>query len=231
MIMSMHLQRQFDRLKRMVLGLGTVVEETVEGAIRAVETRDVALAARVVEGDSRIDSLEIELEEECLHTLALYQPVAADLRFVVAVLKINNDLERIGDLAVNIAERVEPMVLLPRQTVDNFDLVGMGSKVRGMLKRALDALVNLDPALAQTVRETDDEVDQMHRAMYRLLANAVREHTDAVERILPMLTVSRNLERIADHAVNIAEDVIYMARGDITRHNRPHPITHKHAAR
>ncbi|MBI1336648.1 MAG: phosphate signaling complex protein PhoU [Phycisphaera sp.] len=222
--MSQHLQRQIDRLKKMILSLGALVEETLDGAIKSVESRDPALAHKVVEGDTRIDAMEIEVEEECLHTLALHQPVAFDLRFVIAVLKINNDLERIGDLAVNIAQRVDSIVLIPREMALRFNLLHNAQKVRTMLQQCLDALVNIDPELAQKVRETDDEVDADHRQSYRVLADAIREDPERVENTIQFLSISRNLERIADHTVNIAEDVIYMAKGDITRHSRPHPL-------
>ncbi|MCE9589969.1 MAG: phosphate signaling complex protein PhoU [Planctomycetes bacterium] len=222
--MSLHLQRQINRLKDMILALGTLVEENTEAAIRAIETRDAKLAAAVIERDNEIDQKEIDVEEECLHTLALHQPVAFDLRYIVAVLKINNDLERIADLAVNIAEKVEFLIKNRAPTGIPFDLPQMTQKVRAMLKQSLDALVNLDPEIAEVVRRTDDEVDLIHRQMYQHVKQAIRQNPEDVELLVNLLSVSRNLERIADHAVNIAEDVIYMAKGDILRHSRTHVI-------
>lgn len=222
--MTVHLQRQFDRLKQLILSLGALVEESFEGAIRAVQLRDPVLAKQIVEADNRIDLMEIDVEEECLHTLALYQPVAFDLRFVVAVLKINNDLERIADLAVNIAQQAELLSHHPRIEPLPFDLTGMTRKVQWMVKSSLDALVNTDTGLAQQVRDTDDHVDAIHRAMYRSLPAEMEKHPDKIEPLLQLLSVSRQLERIADHAVNIAEDVIYMAQGDILRHSRKHNL-------
>jgi phosphate transport system protein len=218
--MSIHLQRQFDRLKKHILQLGTLVEEQVEQAIRAVETRDIELADKVIAGDQAVDDGEVEIEEECLHTLALHQPVAFDLRYVVAVLKIDNDLERIGDLAVNIAEQAKFLATDIHIQDQPFDMIGMGRKVRHMLKRALDALVNVDPKLAEQVRQSDDEVDQIHREMYISVEAAIRENPHHLEQYINMLNISRQLERMGDHAVNIAEDVIYMARGDIARHGQ-----------
>jgi phosphate transport system protein len=217
--MSSHFQRQIDKLKQMILWLGTLTEESVESAIRAVKTRDIKLARQVIDGDAKIDEMEIEVEEECLHTLALYQPVAYDLRFVVSVLKINSDLERIADKAVNIAEQACALAEAPQVEVP-FDFLGQSERVRTMLKRSLDALVNADPELADWVRGTDDQVDKVHRDFAKAVKQAIRQHPEQVDSLLHQWNLSRQLERIADHAVNIAEDVIYMARGDITRHGR-----------
>lgn len=221
--MSMHFQRQIDKLKKMILSLGTLVEESVERGIRAVEARDGRLAQQVIADDSRIDAMEVDVEEECLHTLALYQPVALDLRYVVAVLKMNNDLERIGDLSVNLAEQARALVGATSLTANGlpFDLPQMVDKVRTMLKASLDALVNVDPELATTVTSLDDEVDAIHRRMYDHVVEAVQANPGVMDEVIHFLSVSRYLERIADHAVNIAEDVIYMARGQIMRHHKP----------
>jgi phosphate transport system protein len=211
--MSLHLQRQITKLKEMILAVGTLVEESVDGAIRAVESGDAPLARKIIDRDNDIDRMEMEVEEECLHTLALHQPVAFDLRFIVAILKINNDLERIADYSVNIAEKVELMNrnrAAAKRYLEGelpgvpWDLPTMARKARAMLRQSLDAMVNLDPVLAEKVRLADDEVDLIHRQN--------------------LLGISRNLERIADHAVNIAEDVLYMIRGDILRHSRVHTI-------
>lgn len=227
--MSTHFQRQIDKLKQMVLWLGTLTEESVESAIRAVKTRDSKLAQQVIDGDTKIDAQEIEVEEECLHTLALYQPVAYDLRFVVSVLKINSDLERIADKAVNIAEQALALADGPPATLDlvPFDFLGQSERVRSMLKRSLDALVSGDPELADWVRRADDQVDKVHRDMARDVKQAIRQHPDQVDTLLNLWSLSRQLERIADHAVNIAEDVIYMAKGDILRHRRADEPTPK----
>lgn len=218
--MSLHLQRQINSLKKSILSMGAMVEEKVAAAIRSIEARDVAAANRIIEGDSEVDRLEVEIEEECLHTLALHQPVAFDLRYVIAVLKINNDLERIGDLAVNISE--QSVFLANDIPLDDvpFDLPAMATHVRRMLKQSLDALVNIDPDLAQRVRDSDDQVDAIHRTMYTAIESAIRENPHRIEQMIHLLSVSRNLERIADHCVNIAEDVIYMAKGELLRHKK-----------
>ena len=218
--MSIHLQRQIDKLKRMILSLGTMVEESVEGAIRAIDTRDTTLAKKIINYDEQIDMMEIDIEEECLHTLALHQPVAFDLRYVVAVLKINNELERIADLAANVAEQANFMVNKPKINTVPYDLPRMAVMVRSMLKRSLDALVKIDPDMAKSVVLMDDEVDEIHKRMYSDVEQAIRDKPDHLEPLINLLNISRQMERIADHAVNIAEDVMYMALGEILRHRK-----------
>jgi len=221
---SLHLERQIDRLKQMILSVGTLVEEAVQNGIRAVETRDPKLAEQVIQGDSKIDLVEIDVEEECLHTLALHQPVAFHLRFVVAVLKMNNDLERMGDLAVNIAEQAQFLCDMPPLNQLPYDLTEYSRLVQTMVKSSLDAMVNSDAALAQTVRMQDKEVDEMHRRTYERVAELIQQAPSRTEALIHMLSVSRQLERIADHAVNVAEDVIYMVQGTILRHSsKTHP--------
>ena len=219
--MSIHLQRQIDKLKRQVLMLGALVEEAVASAIYSVERNDLDLATRVIDNDTKVDEMEIDVEEECLHTLALHQPVAFDLRFVVAVLKINNDLERIADLAVNIAEQSRFLGKQSGLDLSQFEIFNTARMVRSMLKQSLDALVNVNSQEAQAVRVLDDEVDQAHRRTLIQIKSAMREQPDRIEPLLNVLSISRQLERIADHAVNVAEDVIYMAKGDIMRHRQP----------
>lgn len=220
--MSKHFLRQIDRLKDMILQLGDDVEQSVDNAIRAFNERDKELARKVIEHDRQVDLMEIEMEEECLHTLALHQPVALDLRFVVSMVKINSDLERIADLAVNIAEQALFFAREPHFDDIPFDFEGETQRVRSMVRLALESLVNNDVEAAQKVREMDDEVDVIHRDMYHQIEDAIRRNPEDVNRLINLLVVSRQLERIADHAVNIAEDVIYMAQGEILRHTRRH---------
>jgi len=210
-------QREIDRLKKTVLSLSARVEETVRRAVNAIDRRDVALAQHVIEHDADIDNAEIEIEEECLKILALHQPVAVDLRFVVSCLKINNDLERIGDRAASIAECALALARTVRVDIP-FDFIGMADKVQTMLKLSIDALVNFDPDLARSVCAMDDDVDAIHREMYDLVKDAIRDQPSGLDGFVRFLTVSRHLERIADHATNIAEDVLYMLSGEIVRH-------------
>lgn len=215
--MPKHLQREIENLKKKILSLGARVETTVHDAMRSIETRDAALARKIIEEDIQIDQTEVEVEEECLKILALYQPVAIDLRFIVAVLKINNDLERIGDLAVNIAERSSYLAGQPEVNV-SFDFAQMSEKTEAMLNKSLDALVNLSSQLAHEVCMSDDAIDNMNRQAYLRVQEAIRKHPDQMSSLIHLLSVSRHLERIADHATNIAEDVIYMIDGEIVRH-------------
>lgn len=216
--MTKHFERQIDRLKEMLLTLGGMVEQSVDEAIRSIESRNVDLARKVIENDREIDRLDVEVEEECLHTLALYNPVASDVRYVVAVLTMNKDLERIGDLAVNLAEEAIFLANEPPINQAPFDLVAEGRHVRQMLKDCLDALVNRDASLARRVLLADDDVDRIHREMYRKVKDAIRQNPLETGRFIELLNTSRQLERIADHAVNIAEDVIYVVEGRIVRH-------------
>ena len=218
--MSAHLHKQITKLKKMIVDLGDEVDSAVQNAIAAVHNRDVPLARRVIAGDERIDLAEVEIEEECLHALALHQPVALDLRYIVAVLKINNDIERIGDLAVNVADQAIFLAAAPPVTLP-FDLEGMGEGVCDMLQRARIALLEVDVKQAERVRADDDRIDAIHRDMYQRVEHAVKSDPSHGQQYIHLLSVSRNLERIADHAVNIAEDVLYMARGEIFRHRPP----------
>jgi phosphate transport system protein len=212
------LEREIGKLKKSILGLSAVVENAVHLAVKSVAERDEAMARAVIEGDAEIDQMEVDLEEDCLKLLALYQPVAIDLRYIVAVLKINSDLERIGDLALNIAERAVLLAGLPPCEIP-FDFQGMAEKVKTMLRSSLDALVTLDPNTASEVCRADDEVDAINREMYLLVEKGMRENPRQVDTLMLMLGISRLLERIADHATNISEDVIYMTTGQIVRHN------------
>ena len=225
--MAVHLQRQIDKLKKMLLSLGAMCEESLHDAIEAVTNRDTDLAQRVITGDRAIDESEIEVEEECLHTLALHQPVAFDLRFVVAVLKITNDLERIGDHAANMAEHAVALSEMAEVPSMPFDFPRMSDVTLEMLRKSLDALVNLDAERAREVRRLDDTVDDINRQMYSDVAQAMADFPSLMDQYMHLSSLSRQLERIADHACNIAKDVLYMAEGEIHRHNRPHPMAAK----
>ncbi|MFH1115289.1 MAG: phosphate signaling complex protein PhoU [Pseudomonadota bacterium] len=215
--MRVRLQNDIERLKKRVVALGTLVEERVRLAVKAIECRDAALAETVIAGDVEIDELEVDLEEECLKILALHQPVAYDLRYIVAVLKMNNDLERIGDLAVNIAQRTQLIARNPQIQIP-FDYFTMAQSAQEMLQKSLDSLVNRDLNLAYAVCAQDDDVDFMKSAMQTLFGTQVRKTPEQVDALVDLFLVSRHLERIADHATNIAEDVIYMISGQIHRH-------------
>ncbi len=215
--MSKHLQRDLDGVKRELLAMGGLIERQTDRAFAALLRRDAALAADVAASDDEIDTREVELEEECLKLLALHQPVATDLRFIVTAMKVNNDLERMGDLAVSISERAaflagQPPLELP------LDVEAMAALVRAMLRESLDALVNLDVARARRVLGLDDEVDRRHKEMFRVCQDLMRADPGNVERAVATLSVSRNLERIADLATNIAEDLVFLVEGEVIRH-------------
>ena len=217
--MARHLQRELDRLKKRLLSLSTMVEERVRIARKAIEARDGQLAQKILDMDYEIDEAEVDIEEECLKILALHQPVAVDLRFLSAVIKINNDLERIGDEAVNIAERV--LIISKREKLEiPFDYSLMAEKSEFMLKKSLDAVVNMDLDGAVKVCISDDEVDDLQNEAYDVIKQAIKDSPDRVSYLINLLLISRHLERIADHATNIAEEVVYMIEGEIVRHGR-----------
>jgi phosphate transport system protein len=215
--MTRHIERQIDHLKEKILRVGTLVEEAFSKSITALINRDIALSQRVMANDEEIDRMEVEVEEECLKILALYQPVAADLRFVVAVLKINNDLERMGDLARNIAKRVAQLAAGPSVDLPP-EIRTMSMLAQDMVKQSLDAVVNADPTLARQVREEDDAVDEARQQIRRRILQGIKAHPEQLENLLRINSVSKHIERIADMATNVAEDVIYMVEGDIVRH-------------
>lgn len=215
--MTRHIERQIDQLKQKILFVGTLVEEAISKAITALINRDIALAQRVMTSDAEIDRMEVEVEEECLKILALYQPVAADLRFVVSALKINNDLERMGDLAKNIAKRVGQ--LARSQQIDlPPEIRTMAMQAQEMVKESLDAVVNGDTALARHVREQDDAVDEGRQRIRERVLRGITETPEIAESLMRINSVSKHIERLADMATNIAEDVIYMVEGEIVRH-------------
>ena len=216
--MSLHLERDLDELKRDVLHLGSLVETALGNASFVLRDRRVKLAQAVYAGESVINEKEVQIEESCLKILALHQPVAINLRFIVVVLKVNNDLERIGDLAENLTARAvylaerepmpEPMAIIN----------GMFVTIRSMLKDSLDSLVKLDVDLARKVIEQDDGVDQINRQMYDDFRQMMARDASMIEQATSWLSCSRYLERIADLATNISEDVVFMVEGEVVRH-------------
>ena len=216
--MAKHFQRELDKIKRMILSMGAMVEERFREMVTAIESFDIEIAERVIKSDYEIDEMDVEIEEECLKIIALHQPVAVDLRFLAAVLKINKELERIGDEAVNVAQRIQT-ITKKRETDFVFDYSMMAEKAQTMLKMSLDALVNLDVDGALKVLTMDDTVDEIKTDAYRLIKDAIRKNPEHVEYLINLLLISRHLERMADHATNIAEEVVYMVEGEIVRHS------------
>ncbi len=218
--MVKHFQRELDKIKKMILSLGALAETRVRQIKQAVENRDDVLAREVIHLDYEIDEMEVDIEEECLKVIALHQPVASDLRFLIAVIKINNDLERIGDQVVNIAQRVITMAKRPVAPYQ-YDYSEMSDKAEAMLRMSLDSLVNQDIDQAIQVLHLDDDVDALKDAAYDRIKQALAKGmaTD-IGYMINLLLVSRHIERLADHATNIAEEVIYMIEGEIVRHGK-----------
>ena len=215
--MSKYLQDELTKLKKRFYEYCAIVEEDVRNAVRSVYENDKRLAMQVIDKDNEIDKMEIEIEEECLKLLALYQPVAIDLRLIISMLKINSDLERIGDLAVSIAERSLRINELD-QKHPQFDFTIMCEKSLLMVKNSIDSLIDFDEQKAKAVMEADEEIDALHKNVFQTVGDALKDKPNSFELLSQYLTISRALERIGDHATNIAEDVVYMINGTIVRH-------------
>jgi phosphate transport system protein len=200
-----------------MLSLSSMVERMIEKAILALHERSDSLAQEVIDSDNVVDQREVQLEDECLKLLALHQPVAVDLRRIAAVLKINNDLERIADLAVNVAERVRSLITFPQFPVPD-DVRLMASLATRMVRNALDAFVELDSKAARRVMRSDAELDSLNVAVIEQLIATMQKDPAMVPPGLHCFSAARHIERIGDHATNIAEDVVYLVEGEIVRH-------------
>lgn len=227
--MSKHLQRELDQLRHELLSLFGIVEQMIDKAFQALRDRRTDLALEVINSDRVVDQREVHIEEECLKLLALHQPVASDLRWLTMVIKINADLERMADLGCNIAERAQALNLHPLFPIPD-DLQTMVYEASAMVRQALDAFVEADISLAEKVIASDDQVDALNRKMIDELQAKMKESPDNVEPALHCFSAVRNLERIADLAENLAEDVIFMAEGEIVRHRHGQGHGHAHRA-
>ncbi len=214
--MPARLQKQINKIKKEILALGAMVEERLQQSIYAVKNEDLTLAQKIIDTDYQIDEREIEVEEECFKILALYQPVAMDLRFIVAVIKINNDLERIADYAANIAQRFKTSYKDPGNF--GYDYTAMADLTAKMLRMSLDALVQMDVDMVLDVRDMDKDVNIMRDEAYDIMKKDIKKFPDKAGKIINMYLISRHLERIGDHTTNIAEEVIYLIEGEIIRH-------------
>ena len=217
--MPVHLIKDLERVKKMILEMGARVEEDILRAIAALASCDSKLAEQIASADAEIDRREVLIEEECLKILALHQPVARDLRFLVAVLKMNNDLERMGDHAANIAERVLSLCSRGPVPVPK-NINAMAEKVNSMVRRSLDSLVEADSALARAVILSDDDVDDLRDEIFGIVIDEMKSDVARIEQWVQLLAAVRDLERIADLATNIAQDVVYLVEGDVIRHQR-----------
>jgi len=215
--MSKHLEKDVNQVRNRILDLGEMVAESIETASAMIQNYDLVLVNQVYEVEHLIDRIEVEIEEECLKILALHQPVSENLRFLIVVLKVNNDLERMGDQLKNIAERIEYISDKDRVVAD-LNLHSMAELCSRMVKESIVALTQQDAKKARTVLELDDELDIMHAATYKTLTKVMLDKSESIRAALSLLTVSSNLERIGDLATNIAEEIISMEEGEIVRH-------------
>ena len=215
--MAKHLEKELERLKKLIYSLSARVDESLELAVKSFQESDMNLAQKVIDDDTLIDDLEIEVEEECLKALALYQPVAIDLRFIISVMKMTNDLERIGDLAADIAKNGININRAPKPKVP-LDLHQMTYLVKTIVRKSLDSLINIDSYLAREVITDDLEIDAMKSEMKDEIIQALKREPDHAESLITLLAITHRLERIGDHASNIAEDVVYMVEAEIVRH-------------
>jgi phosphate transport system protein len=228
--MTKSLDDDLQLLRQRILRMGGMVEEATRNATAALTQRRADLARRVLEADDAIDMVELDVDEECLRILALHQPVASDLRYITATLKINNDLERIGDLACNVAERaIDLSARDPLPVPLQFER--MTEIVRGMLHDSLEALVNRNAVLARDVCARDKQVNDIHRENFGTLQDCMKQVADSVERCVDLLSASRQLERMADQTTNIAEDVVFLVEGQVIRHRRAQQRSQEAGAR
>ena len=216
--MERRFERDLDDLKKSLIKMGSVVEESIANALQALLEHDSALAAKVIEADVKINALEIEIDNAVVDLMALQQPLASDLRLILSAQKINNDLERIGDHAVNIAESARDFGTPPSKETF-LELPRMAELTRGILRDALDSFILLNPKLATSVLEQDDRVDTLNRDMTRKVIEMIKADTKSVEAGLQVIRVSRNLERVADLATNIAEEVIFLTQARVVKHH------------
>ena len=216
--MDRHFQHELESLKTMLIKMGSVVEDNISNALQALLEQKGSLAQKVFENEDRINTLELEIDNAIFDLLALHQPVASDLRFIIASQKINNDLERIGDHAVNIAE--SDLNLMKIKPIDSLlELPKMAVTTKTMLRNALDSFILLDPKLAQTVLETDDQIDDLNRSMTVSVIELLKSDRHTIECGLEFIRISRNLERIADISTNIAEEVIFHTQARVVKHH------------
>lgn len=215
--MSLHLEKAIKKLTGELISLSAQVEESVKLSIRSLSDRNIGIAEKVISNDEIIDRKEIDIEEECLKIFALHQPVAIDLRRVVTILKVNNDLERIGDLAQNISKSVIRILTSP-VIVEEFNISDICNSVQSMVKMSIDAISTVDIDKAREILRTDDIVDRQNAILYKEMTEKIKRSPEDLDTLIQYVHIIRHLERIADHTTNIAEDIIYMINGEIIRH-------------
>ncbi len=220
--MPRHFETELDLLRTTLIRMGSLVDEQIEFGVRAMLEANESFAAVVIERDKRVDAFDNEIDRQCMQIFALNQPVAMDLRLLMSALKINNELERIGDIAVNLAERVAPL-LAYSDFIKKTSMGVMATAARGMVRDAIDSFVNNDPALAKKILASDDMIDDFDREIFGLMMQEMKRDSKLIEPAAHMMIVSRHIERLADHATNIAEDVIFLVNAKIIKHNTDEP--------
>lgn len=215
--MTVHLQRDLDSLKKDIVHLGSLVQNSTQSVVEFLGTKSEQQLQDVLEYEDRINELEVDIEEHCLKVLALHQPVAIDLRFIIVIMKVNNDLERMGDQAVNISHRVKSLMDGPELPI-SLPIDEMTNAVQKMVSLSLEALISQDPAIARKVVDMDDIVDDLNAQTYDLIRETIQANPSLVNSAMSMATISSNLERIGDLCTNIAEEVIFMVEGQVIRH-------------
>ena len=213
--------QELDELNHRILAMAGMAEQAIDLAVQAYSQRDPVLCQRVISNEAGINRAEREVDEFAIDLLAMQQPMAIDLRFILAVIKINADLERVGDQAVNIVQRVMNMIELPASELP-VDIPAMATSVRAMIRDALRSFIEGDPELAKHVLEADDEIDRLNHDAFAALSSYMQSEPNGAVQALDALSIARNLERVADHATNIAEDVIFWIRGADVRHGAGH---------
>ena len=215
--MTVHLERDLDSLKKDIVHLGSLVQSSTQSVIEFLRTKSEQQLQSVLESEEQINGLEVDIEENCLKILALHQPVAIDLRFIIVIMKVNNDLERMGDQAVNISHRVKSLTDGPELPI-SLPIDEMTTAIQKMVSLSLEALVSQDPAIAREVVDMDDIVDDLNAQTYDLIRETIQADPSLVTSAMSMATISSNLERIGDLCTNIAEEVIFMVEGQVIRH-------------
>ena len=218
--MERHFEEEFDRIKSKILMMGSLVEDQIRNALTALIERDEALAQQVIENDHKVNTFDVEIDEMALDALVRYQPVAKDLRFVTTAMKISTELERMSDLAENICERAIELNEEP-QLKPYIDIPHMAERARIMVKESLDAFVKMDSALARKVIHDDDFVDNLTEQLFRELLSFMMENPKTISRAIRLSFIAKYIERLGDHATNVAELVVYLVEGKIIRHTIP----------
>lgn len=216
--MSKHLERDLANLSDRISELGSLVVDSTARVLKVLQNFDQVLIDEILATELQINEMEVDIEEECLKVMALHQPVAIDLRFLMVVLKVNNDLERMADQIVNVAERVQ-FLIDQKRIVADLEFIKMGEISSSMVRKSVQSLVNRDPEMAEQVLAMDDDLDALHARSYDILQKVMQKNPEMVVPAVSYLTISSNLERLGDLATNIAEEVMFMMKGEVVRHH------------